>query len=320
MNVIADRVRQGIVASRKEFPVHANRASSLGHPCVRYLFYQRTAHDKRELFDPGLLEIFEEGNAQERTSRDALQRFGRFDIVEQEREIIIPEHNITGHIDGGILPINRDDPDWPIRNGEAQKAPFELKSMNEHIWAGIDTLDDMLGSPYYWIRGYPTQLNIYLEGTGQQMGVFLLKSKAAMRFKEIWIEHDPVIVAEAFAKADEVEAHVKSGVAPERCEGEHCKRCGYLTHCAPDMVNKSSGEWLNNPELEELLIRRHELTEAGKEFNQVDRRIKKMLEGVDHSIVCGDFVITAKEIQRKGYTVDPGTSIRRTIEYVGETT
>jgi len=59
-------------------------------------------------------------------------------------------------------------------------------------------------------------------------------------------------------------------------------------------------------------------TEAGKEINQIDRRIKKMLEGIDHSIVCGDFVITAKPVERKAYTVEAGTSIRRTIEYVGE--
>ena len=55
--VISQHVRDGILASREEWPVHSNRASEIGNPCHRYLYYMRTAYKERPLPDVGLLEI-----------------------------------------------------------------------------------------------------------------------------------------------------------------------------------------------------------------------------------------------------------------------
>ena len=318
--MIGEKVREGIARARKEWPVHTNRASSLGHPCIRYLFYRRTAHELQVLPDIGLLEIWEEGNDQERSANRLLREFAGLEIIEAQRELAIKEHNITGHIDGKAVPVIASSyPDWP-RDGEDNilPVPCEIKSMNEHIYAEIHTLDDMLNSDHYWIRGYIFQLQIYLEGTGNEVGVFLLKTKNASQIRDIWVEKDPVLIGEIVAKADAIEAAVASGEAPERCEGSHCRRCGFLTHCCPDFINKDAAEFMHNEELEILLARRHELSEAGKEYAKIDRQIKAMLEGVEKNFLCGSFLVTGKYVSRKEYTVAAGESWRRTIEYIGE--
>jgi len=318
--MIGAKVREGIMRARRDYPVHANRASSLGHPCIRYLYYQRTAHEIRELPDIGLLEIWEEGNDQERSANRLLRQYAGLEIIESQRELTIKEHNITGHIDGKVVPvIPADYPDWPKdERGELIAVPAEIKSMDQHIFAGIETLDNMANSDHYWIRGYLCQLQIYLEGTGQELGVFLLKPKNASRIRDIWAERDEAIIQDAFRKADAVEFAVGEGDAPERCEGSHCRRCPFLTHCTPDIINTSATEFMHNPELEDLLDQRHRLLAAGKEFEKVDRQIKKMLEGVEKSFICGDHLVTGKPVERKGYTVEAGTSWRRSIEYIGE--
>jgi hypothetical protein len=318
--VIGEKVREGIVRHHKEFPVKSNRASALGNECLRYLYYMRTAHTEKELPDPGLLEIFQEGDDQERATVRLLQQFGDYDLVEQWRELVMPEHNITGHIDGKILPINRNDSTWPVKDtdGQAQPVACEIKSMSPHIWASISSLDDMKNSQYPWVRGYIIQLQLYMEMTGEELGVFLLKDKTAARIKDIWMEKDPTIVSEAISKADAIEGAIRTGSAPDRAEGSQCRRCGFLTTCMPSIVNANAGEVVTSPELLELLDRRHALEAAGREFDQVDRLIKKMLEGQEKLIVCGDYVISGQMVRRKEYTVPGGSYWKRSIDFIGE--
>jgi len=318
--MIGEKVREGIVKKHKEFPVKSNRASALGNECLRYLYYMRTAHTDKELPDPGLLEIFREGDDQERTTVRLLQEFGDYDLIEQWRELTMPEYNITGHIDGKILPINRSDPNWPVKdaNGQALPVPAEIKSMSPHIWASIGSLDDMRNSQYPWVRGYLTQLNLYLEADHQELGVFLLKDKTAARIKDIWMPKEPAIVSEALSKARAIEEAIVVKVAPDRAEGGQCRRCGFLTTCMPSIVNPNAGEIIESAELLELLERRHGLEAAGREFEQVDRLIKKMLEGQERMLVCGDYVISGQRVERKEYTVAGGSYWRRSIDFIGE--
>ena len=318
--MIGEKVREGIVGKHKEYPVNSNRASALGNECLRYLYYMRTAHTDKELPDPGLLEIFREGDDQERTTVRLLQEFGDYDLIEQWRELTMPKFNITGHIDGKILPINRSDPNWPVKDadGQAQPVACEIKSMSPHIWASINSLDDMKNSQYPWVRGYIIQLQLYMEMTGEELGVFLLKDKTAARIKDIWMPKDPTIVSEAIFKASAIEEAIVVKVAPDRAEGSQCRRCGFLTTCMPSIVNPNAGEIIESEELLELLERRHSLEAAGREFEQVDRQIKKMLEGQERLLVCGDYVISGQRVDRKEYVVPGGAYWRREIEFIGE--
>jgi len=318
--VIGEKVREGIVRKHKEYPVNSNRASALGHECLRYLYYMRTAHTDKELPDPGLLEIFREGDDQERTTVRLLQEFGDYDLIEQWRELTMPKFNITGHIDGKILPINRSDPNWPVKDadGQAQPVACEIKSMSPHIWASINSLDDMKNSQYPWVRGYIIQLQLYMEMTGEELGVFLLKDKTAARIKDIWMPKDPTIVSEAIFKASAIEEAIVVKVAPDRAEGSQCRRCGFLTTCMPSIVNPNAGEIIESEELLELLERRHSLEAAGREFEQVDRQIKKMLEGQERLLVCGDYVISGQRVDRKEHAVAGGSYWKRSIDFIGE--
>lgn len=325
--IIAQKVEEGLLRQHREYPVHVNRASSLGHPCERYLYYQRTAHEKRELPDVGLLAIWEEGVAQERTTAMILSKFAGLELIEGQRELTIKEHNIVGHIDGKVVPILPEKwPDWPKADPEKayggssllRAVPIEIKSMNSYSYESIQTLDDMINSDRYWIRGYVIQLQLYLAAMDEPVGVFILKDKNAARVKDIWMERDDKTIEEVFEKADRIEEAVKTGVPPERNEGSHCRRCPFLTLCTPDFINPNGAEIINNEELESLLKRRQELLDAGKELNGIERQIKNMLEGVHRNIMCGDWLITGKTVQRKGFTVAPSEIWRRKIEYIGE--
>ena len=112
--VISQHVRDGILASREEWPVHSNRASEIGNPCHRYLYYMRTAYKERPLPDVGLLEIFKEGNYQERATVELLSEHG-IELNQQQRSIDLKAYEISGSIDGSVHPrLASDFPDWPL--------------------------------------------------------------------------------------------------------------------------------------------------------------------------------------------------------------
>lgn len=87
---------------RKLYPQHANRASSLGGPCVRELVYCRSHWDKAVLHDVDTQLILDEGEIHEKAVLRDLEDAG-FVVVEQQISLEWPEHQITGHMDAAII-------------------------------------------------------------------------------------------------------------------------------------------------------------------------------------------------------------------------
>jgi len=302
------RLLKVMEADREPRPCHANRASSVGTDCVRRLFYDRTAWQTALLPDVGLLQIFAEGDAQEDTAVAALQRMG-FRIVEQQRPFWLADLQLSGHIDGKMVPrpelFAPDElDDWPrdAATGDFAVVPFDVKSMSPWLYAGVNSVEDFTRSDHAWHRGYVDQMTCYLRMDESFHGLLVPKNKIALDLKGTWVTYDEERFARIEAKLREVNRAVASGEAPDRLESGECRRCSHMLDCKPTICSDSPGLSIEqNAEIEELLRRYFALKEGQAEYNAVDKRLKELLEG--KVAIVGDWLVEGKWIERAGYQV-----------------
>jgi len=172
----------------RQYPVNANRASELGNPCVRYHVLNRTRWQEKTLHDIGLQFVFDLGSEIEQIALKELAEAGII-IYEQQRAFEWKEYQITGHVDGFIMP----DPT------ENKTYPLEIKSMSPYVWQNVNNIGDMMHGRYPYLRKYSAQLNMYMLMKGIDKGVFLLKNKVTGAYKEIWMNLDYDLGEKLFA-------------------------------------------------------------------------------------------------------------------------
>jgi len=320
--VISQHVRDGILASREEWPVHSNRASEIGNPCHRYLYYMRTAYKERPLPDVGLLEIFKEGNYQERATVELLSEHG-VELNQQQRSIDLKAYEISGSIDGSVHPrLPSDFPDWPLEeNGSQMWVPAEIKSMSPWIWESINTYEDIINSDKHWIRKYPSQLQVYLWGMEKPVGVLILKNKVSCRLKDIWVPLDYELGNEIMEKAKAVNKAIAKGEAPERTESAVCRQCPFSVICQPLIVTGAGAEMFDDPELEEALDLR-ELHAVGKSaYDRADRALKKIMKDREapEMFICGDWFSQGTVVEKKAFEVKASSYIKRKFSRISTT-
>jgi CRISPR/Cas system-associated exonuclease Cas4 (RecB family) len=272
----------------RAYPQKSNRASECGHPCERYLVLSRTRWQEKVLHGPDLEFIFQGGRMIEDMARAELRDAG-LEITEQQRAFEWPVLQLTGHldcmvrIDGGVYPL-------------------EVKGLAHHSWQQINSVQDMLNSPRTWMRKYPAQLTMYLLSANAERGLFYIKSKQSYAPKVIWLDLDYAYAETICKKLERVNAHVAAGTLPEAIdEPDVCEDCGFLAICLPEVKGRAL-EIVDNPRLIELLERREALAAARTEYETVDKELKDALKDREKLLV-GDWLITGKEVQRRGYTV-----------------
>ena len=309
--MIADTVREYIAGERKRSPAMSNRASELGHPCTRYLCYLRT--ESRPLVDVSLQEVFREGHDQEIAVRRLLEDAG-FEFTKSQQEFYWPETQISGHIDGALGYHRR--PDW--WPAEEASVPCEIKTCSPWAFQAIDSVEDLVNSRQLWLRKWPDQMQVYLLLTGQPMGIIVLKDKTAARVKDLWVSLDWDRANELVRKAEEVNSHLARQTYPDRTEGDHCAKCDFVAICQPSILSKDATEWMNDPEIEELLERRAALAAAAREYETLGKTLQsKVPEGCQRARV-GEWLITGKWVERKERVTPAGRYWVRQYERIGE--
>jgi len=318
--MIAEKIRAGILAAREEWPVRSNRASEIGNPCIRYLYYMRTAWKERPLPDVGLLEIFEEGNVQERTVDEMLRKFG-LGLNQQQRSIDLIAYEISGSIDGSTCPRLEDEwPDWPREeNGALMWVPTEIKSMSPWIWDTINSYEDIVNSDKHWIRKYPSQLQVYLWGMEKPVGVLILKNKVTYRIKDIWVPLDYTLGDQIMEKAKAVNEAIAKGEAPDRNESSQCRQCAFNVICQPLITTGAGAEIFEDPELEEALNLRAENAAAKSDYDRADRKLKAILKDREapEMFICGDWLSESKLVEKKAFSVAASSYYKRTFTKLG---
>ncbi len=275
----------------RNYPQHKNRASECGHPCIRYLVFCRTRWEDRLLHKPELEFIFDGGMMIEDMAIRELQEAG-IKIIEQQRSFEWKALELTGRLDAKVL-----------IDGVAY--PLEIKGLNHYDFEKLNTIEDFHRSSKVWVRGYPAQLMMYMLNTNSELGCFYLKDKLTFQPKQIWVELDYDYAEGICKKLELVNKHVKEGTLPEGVDDyDICHMCSFVHICLPEIKQKAL-EFVEDPDFEEKLLRREELTQYVKEYNALDKDIKNQLEGKD-KIMVGDFMISGSWVERKGYFVEDG--------------
>ncbi len=286
--MIVEKVLESKEREIKQWPVNSNRASQLGHECVRYHVYERTRWQEKSLHGVGLQMVFDMGREIEEIVLKELREAG-FQIHEGQRAFSWPEYGITGSIDGMI-----------IMDGEA--IPLEIKSASPFAYDSINSVEDIKKHKYPYMRRYLSQVTLYCLMSNKDRAVLLFKNKVSGALKEIWVPLDYELGETLLKRAEAINAHVAAGTIPDRITDERiCEDCPFLHICIPDHIGREV-EILDDGELVELLTRQEELKPIKKEYEEIDSTLKKKLEGRD-KLMVGPFYITGKYVEKKSFTV-----------------
>jgi CRISPR/Cas system-associated exonuclease Cas4 (RecB family) len=289
--MIVEKILEAKAAKIKQWPVTANRASELGHECLRYLVLNRTRWQEKTLHDARLQMIFDMGRMVEDMVFQDLREAG-FTIIEQQRPFSWQKYQITGTIDFKLAI-------------DGHVYPTEVKSAAPHAFESINSVQDMLKHKWAYMRRYPAQLTLYLLMDNKDKGVFLFKNKSTGEVKEVWLDLDYDFGESLIKKAEAVNKHVAEETLPDPMEYNEdiCQDCGFVHICLPDRIGKEV-EISDNTELLELVMRYHTLKPGAKEYDDVNDRINKLVEGRE-KILVGDYFIEGKWIDRTSYEVPP---------------
>lgn len=301
--MLIEKVNDYVKSQIDQWPVQSNRASELGHSCLRYLVLNRTRWREKILHDIGLQYIFMEGNNHEKMVMRLLQDAG-FTIIEQQRPFDWKKYLISGHIDGKILENNH-------------VYPFEIKGYAPATWQKLNTIDDFHKNPHYYVRKVPAQLNLYLLMDEKEQGLFILKNKLSGELKEIPMSLDYDLGEELVKKAESINEHVANETVPDCIpyDEEICGECPFIHICLPD-VKRDALELQTDPELEENLSRYFELKPLKAEYDKLDKKLKGQFKEQE-KVVIGDYLITGSLVARKGFTVEATEYWKTKIQKLG---
>lgn len=291
---VEDDLERSLEAERRVYPVNHNRASALGHSCVRYLTYLRVEWNQQALPDTGLQAIFRMGRWVEQATVREIQDLG-YEWVWAQRPFLDNDLCISGNVDGGFSP----------RHGLV--LPGEIKSMQgrdfDRVRPGPQGLEDLRHHPQHHIRGWPTQLSLYIYLTGAPGGVLILRDKWYWRMRVVPFTREQAqpIIDEALEKARTVNASIAAGTLPDRIEysDKVCGRCAFKSICLP----ARSGEGVVSVRDEDLirdLEERSALESHAKRHEELTESIKAAVKDMGSELlVDGRWVVTNKEQHRK---------------------
>jgi hypothetical protein len=293
LNLSSEEIIGKIVEAKgkkiKNYPCHVVRASEVGHPCLKYLVLSITNWQDKSPHDPGLQFVFEGGNAVEDMAIKDFEEAG-FKVYRPEPDKAIAESRpaITGHID------------FRVNFGDGKVYTGEIKGLNKYDFDSLNCLEDFFKSKKVWIQKYPAQLMTYLYIKGEERGFFYLKSIPGFQPKLIWIDLDLEYMESILKKTERVEKHLVEGTLPYGIDDINvCQRCGFWHICLPE-IQTSELELLTDPDLEQKLERWNELKPQSKEYEELDKEIKKTISGHE-KLSVGNFLIQGKLIERKAY-------------------
>lgn len=275
-------------STAKNWPQYRNRASNLGHPCERYLTYCRLDWKEKPLPSANLMMIFNGGNVIEKHIAKVYLEHAGFNIIQMSWPYEWKEKEIGAYLD---FICKKDDLEFPV----------EAKSMTDHMWRKINTIQDFLDQKKHYYKSYPAQLTVYMLNGNRPFGMFLLINKTTYEPKHIWYKLDYEYAEQLVQKAERINAHVKNNTYPERMDFDPdiCTDCEFSHVCLPDVINKQC-QIISDIELENKIREWAELKEFVSKYEYLDKELTEQLKGRD-KILLGNYIITGKFITRKAY-------------------
>lgn len=273
-----------LLARNKTHPCHTNRASDLGHPCLRFLFYVRTSWDKRQRPTLDALYRMNEGVEQERILIRQLMEAG-YDITCQQQTLFWKEYNITGHFEGNIS-----------RNGSIP-ALIEIKSMSTMTYDKLNEPKDFLNQ--FWHEKWYAQIQIYLILREEERGYFFLKNRDNGKIKVIPIELDYDYAEKLIQKAVLINDHVECDEPPGRLQNEMkiCQMCDFLSICCPPLERQVKTVVMDEGELAGMCALKLHLDPLVSNCKKLNDEIRDISFGHEE-ILAGPYRITGKQLKK----------------------
>ncbi len=282
--------------------VHANRVnriSALDDPCLRKLYYMRSAWETASPVDDGLQGLFETGNVMEPVIERIVSEVGTagkppWRIVGAQtatRDNLLERYEIAGTIDGFLQVF--------MANEWHTLGVVDIKTMSPNIYRVVQDYDGL--ARYPWTRRYRGQVMLYSLAHNMEKCYLLLVNKSNLyEMRLIEFDLDYGHCERLLTKADTINKALKADEVPQGVnDADHCNRCQFLSFCGPDLTTGGNLEIVLNEELEALLDKRAEVTPAYKEYGSLTRTIESMLKkGQD--LLIGSWLIRWKEITVKG--------------------
>lgn len=281
----------------KQYPCHVNRASNLGHECLRHLVYCRTNWQNAEPVGVELQRIFDQGNMEETAIIRELLEAG-VSVAEQQMTLWWEEYKISGHMDLSI-----------VEQEEAGQAmlsiPCEIKSANPNIFsslfyrgAGVYEWEEVEAAfqKKPWTRKYLAQLQVYMLMKNIDRGYFLFKDKSSGAIAQVNVKLDYEYAESLLQKAELINKHVDDGTLPDPIafDDQVCGMCQHRMTCCPDKMEDPL-RFIDESIIEEALKTREAAEEAGKVYKQLDKRVKDWMKAQPGDrLVVGKFLLQKK--------------------------
>ena len=282
------------------YPVEHLSASRLGHPCERYLYLLMKNWQDQKPHDVGLQHIFDLGNSIEEYAIARLKEAGYECITPTVRSWKIEKPLITGR------------EDIRIKDENGELLPVEIKGLSPQEWEKLNTIEDFLNSKKYYVRGYPSQLFVYMYRFEKEHGLFVLVNKLTGEIKVIDVYMNYEYGEQCLQKAERIYKAVETNTPPESCEDiSVCENCNLQHICG--QVKRVPADIELDDELENLIIRKEELKAAKAEYEAVDKEIKARV-GERKKVITGTYVIERSSFVKKEYTVPESVQYRINIK------
>lgn len=286
----------------KVYPCNNLRASNLGHPCERYLYLLIKHWEEQKPHDVGLQNIFDLGNKLEEHTIDNIKEAGF--------EVVTPTvRSWKVEVKGGII-TGREDIRIKDENGEL--LPVEIKGLSPFEFDKLNSVDDFLKSKRAYVRGYPAQLFIYMLRFGKEKGFFALTNKLTGETKFIEVPFDYDFGEQMLSKAERIYAALAEGKPPAACDDiSLCENCSLAHICG--QCRRVPADVDLDDELDELINKKQELSEAKKQYEEIDKQIKAKV-GEREKVITGQYLIERKSFVKKAFTVPESKQWRINIK------
>ena len=286
----------------KVYPCNNLRSSNLGFPCERYLYLLIKHWDEQKPYDVGLQNIFDLGNT--------LEQHTIQNIIEAGFEVVTPTvRSWKEEVRGGII-TGRED--IRIKDEKGELLPVEIKGLSPFEYDKLNCVDDFLKSKKAYVRGYPAQLYVYMLKFGKEKGFFALTNKLTGETKFIEVPFDYDFAETLLQKAERIYKALAANEAPEACNDiSVCENCS-LAHICGECRRVPADVDIDD-ELDALIDRKQQLSAAKKEYEDVDKEIKKRV-GEREKVITGHYLIERKSFIKKAFTVPESIQYRVNIK------
>jgi len=302
--VLKDEAWRGHDRNTRTEPVRStNWASQIGYECARRLYYERAAASKKAPFSLSSLRAMREGKRHEEAAKRDLEMVGyRWDRA-QER-VYIARLNTSGKIEGYLID------ERSSRSAGMSRVLSEIKSMDKMIWPRFLSFDALLASR--WYASYLHQLNAYLAGCDEPVGLFINRNRGTGQMAFLYWEFDCEMFAADERKTKIVEDAIDAKEPPACVEDTtNCPDCPFVAHCGPDLSGGAGVKFALKSKDEEIarIARLVELDPLVTEYKELDDWKRRRFGTAGHAEIVGPFTVMARPA---------GKGVRVTIRRTGD--